>query len=363
MANTELTNEQKEKILKEWDGRPDSPPSLLELIRVAYPDSGFDGRSKQGRLVKEFLATKELKARAAHEYQHKEKIELSKERKEFISNNITTMTANELARVVFANPDLMPLSQETRTVIEYVNTLESIPVYEPPQGREIVEEYIPPKTQHSAILKVNRYVLGGIDKNKITSRDKNNVASLIRYLHTYRFLHQISSYNLQNERELFESSFVRYTHDKPDLSQEEVDQYIVLCTEVIIASRIQVRSSRLQELLDNVAEDTDGRRVAMSLVEAISSAQTEYNQCVNRQQKLLGDLKEKRSDKLKKQIKENASILNLVSLWKEEENRAKLVKLAEKRKKTLGNEIEKLSNMDDVKSRIMGITENEVFNG
>ena len=45
-------------------------------------------------------------------------------------------------------------------------------------------------------------------------------------MHTFRFLHQIGTYNIETDRELFESSFVRYTWDKPDLTQEEVDQYI-----------------------------------------------------------------------------------------------------------------------------------------
>ena len=77
MKDIELTDGQKEKILEEWNSRPENPPSLLELIRVAYPDSQFDGRSKQGRAVKEFLATRKLKARGAHEYQHKNKLELT----------------------------------------------------------------------------------------------------------------------------------------------------------------------------------------------------------------------------------------------------------------------------------------------
>ena len=182
-------------------------------------------------------------------------------------------------------------------------------------------------------------------------------------MHTYRFLHQISNYTSRKNRELFESSFVRYTNDKPDLTQEEVDQYIVLSAEVVIASNIQIRVERLQELLDQAAEETEGKRLAMSLVESISTAQTEYNQCVNRQTKLLNELKEKRSHRFSKQIKENASILNLVELWKEEESRIKMIKLAELRKKSLRKEVENLSSMDEIKCRIMGMTEEEVFNG
>jgi allophanate hydrolase subunit 1 len=142
-----------------------------------------------------------------------------------------------------------------------------------------------------------------------------------------------------------------------------VDQYIVLAGEVVIASNIQRRVEHLQNLLDDAAADTEGRRIAMSLVEAISTAQTEYNQCVNRQQKLLESLKQKRSDKLKSQIKENASIINLVQLWKEEESRKKLIKLAELRKKSVNNEVEKLSSMEEVKATILGLSKDEVSNG
>ena len=192
---------------------------------------------------------------------------------------------------------------------------------------------------------------------------KKNMSTLIAYMHTFRFLHQISTYAVETDRELFESSFVRYTWDKSDLSQEEVDQYIVLSAEVVIASNIQRRVERLQTLLDQNAEDTEGRRMAMSLVEAINTAQTEYNQCVNRQTKLLNELKEKRSQRLSKVLQESASILNLVELWKDEESRNKMIKIAEIRKKNISSEIERLSSMEDIKSRIMGISEEEVLNG
>ena len=50
-------------------------------------------------------------------------------------------------------------------------------------------------------------------------------------------------------------------------------------------------------------------------------------------------------------------------MWKEEESRKKLIALAELRKKGVKKEIQKLSSMDEVKARIMGISEDEVLNG
>jgi len=361
----ELTKEQKSKITAEWNSRPDNPPALLELIRLVFPDENVDGRSKEGRAVKEFLASQDIRARGAHEYQVKENIELSDNDREFIKNNLQAMKANEMARYLFKDRSLGPLSKETRTVNEYIKSLEPEEEEEPYQetGEIPVGVYKPPATFNLAVSKINKYVLHGVNKEKISPQRKLDINSLIVYLSTYRFIHQINSYASQTDRNLFESSFVRYTNDKADLSQEEVDQYIVLSCEVVITSNIQRRVEHLQDLLDDVANDTDGRRISMALVESISSAQTEYNQSVNRQHKLLGDLKEKRSDKLKSQIKENASILNLVQAWKDEETRIKMINLGEMRKKSINKEIDNLSNLDEFKGKVLGLTKDEGLNG
>lgn len=360
----ELTEEQKELILNEWNGRPNSPPGIKELTSLAFPaieEKYKDGRSKYGRAVKTFLATRKIKAHGAHEYQGKI-IELTEDHKQFIDNNASMMNAQEMARVLFADNTLSNLSSEARVVNEYIKTLNNTPVFSDPQ--EVPTGiYQPPKAFEECLEKIHKYVPMGIKNEKLTPKQKKDVTNLIGYLSTHRFSHQVNNLQTEQDRELFESSFVRYTYDKGDLSQEEVDQYVILSTEVIIASNIQARIEHLQNLLENSANDTEGRRISMSLVQAIGTAQTEYNQCVGRQQKLLGDLKEKRSDKLKKEIKENASILNLVQMWKEEESRKSMIQLAEIRKKAVKEEVERLSTLDEVKARILGISEDEVLNG
>ena len=50
-------------------------------------------------------------------------------------------------------------------------------------------------------------------------------------------------------------------------------------------------------------------------------------------------------------------------MWREEESRNKMIKIAELRKQNLSSEIERLSSMEDIKSRILGISEEEVLNG
>ena len=357
------TDQHKEFIWKKFEeGCTDIKPLATVFVDEFFPDEPDnmkDGRSKYGRLVKSVLVERGLKAHASHQYQPKEKAELSEDDIEYIDNNYRMMTFVEIARLLFSDPNLTNLSPEARAVQEHIRSLnpeESFQAGEIPE-----EEYKPPKTIDRAIAKVNKYILDGIDRSKITAINKKNCQMLIRYLHTFRFLHHMNHLSTNVDRQLYESSFIRYTYDKADLSQEEIDQYIVLSGEAVIASNIQRRVEHLQGLLDDAANDTEGRRISMALVESINTAQNEYHQSVNRQHKLLDDLKEKRSSRLKNQLKDNASILNLVEVWREEESRKKMIDLAQRRKAAIAEEVESLSSMEEVKARILGLTEGEVI--
>jgi hypothetical protein len=357
-----LTEEQQLKLLSEWNNRPSNPPSLSELVKLAFSREDLDGRSKEGKAVKQFLASRQIKPKKSHEYEAKGLISLNDEQKEYISNNCATMTGIEMAKVLFKNDALTNLSQETRSVLEYMKSLPTNIKYNNIENENAsTEDYKPPRSEERMIAKINKYVLDGIDKTKITHGQKREINACIGYMNTHRFIHQINLYDNEADRELFESSFIRYTYNKADLTQEEVDQYIVLCTEVLISSKIQETINVLQNQID-IAISDDGK-IPMALVEASNTARKEYNDCVNRQQKLNNDLKIKRSERLSKQTKDTASIINLVQMWKEEESRAKLLKMAEMRKKIVEKEIDRLSSMEELKCKILGISKDEVLNG
>lgn len=357
-----LSEEQQLKLLNAWNSRPDNPPSLSELVRLCFDREDLDGRSKEGKAVKNFLALRQIKPKKSHEYQPKGLIELTQEQKEYVSNNCQMMTGLEISRILFKNELLTNLSQETRSILEYMKEIPSNMRFQPSNNENIAtEDYKPPRSEERIIAKINRYILDGIDKTKINHKTKREIKSLIGYMNTYRFCHQINLYSDEDDRDLFESSFVRYTYDKSDLTQEEVDQYIVLATEVVISSSIQQTITALQNQID-IATQEDGK-IPMAVVEASSTARKEYNDCVNRQQKLLQDLKVKRSERLSKQVKDTASIINLVQMWKEEESRSKLLKMAEMRKQIVEKEIDRLSTMDEVKCKILGISRDEILNG
>jgi len=358
-APVELTGQQQANILRLWN-ESKSPPSLPELIKIAF-DKAYDSRSKHGLLVRKFLASRQLKPKTTTNYIPKGKIELTEEQKVYVRKNARFMKISEMAQTLFQKPMLGATSQEGRTIMELIKD-ENIE-QEVENVNDISDgEYKYPTTPTRVISRINKYVnKSGIDEDNLSNNQKRNIAALMGYLKNMRFRRQMNSYEKIEDRELFEDSFVRYTWDKGDLTEEEVDQYIVLATETIISTSILSRVEDLKKLLSH-AVDEDDSKISMGLNEAMNVAQTEYNESIKRQQNLLKDLKVKRSDRLNKQIKESASILNLVQLWKEEESRKKLLKLAEKKKEALGKELDRLETMDQLKATIYGITREEILN-
>lgn len=359
-----LTSVQENQILTLWNATPTKPPSLKELTHTLF-GSECDGRSSEARAIKLFLAKRSLRAKTTGDPERP--IELSEAHKSYITLNAKTMSTLDLAKAIFANPTLTPLHAECREVQKFRNTLMTTVAFSPGSGSGAsvpTEAYKPPKTLNEALERVNGYINFAFDKDKLTAAQKKNLSMLIGYMHTYRFIAQMNNYVSENDRKLAEDAFVRATHDKPDLAQEEIDQYIEYANQVVNGFIVQRRSNHLsQQLEDTSAGDGDTIKFSMSLVEAIGKASTEYHQCLARQQKLLDDLKQKRSARISKQVEETASILNLVQLWRDEEGRKELLAHAAKEQAAIGEEVERLSSLSDIKARIMGLTKNEILYG
>jgi hypothetical protein len=366
MDEIKLSEAQEKLLLDTWNKNPNNPPSIKDLT-VAIFGEGYDGRSLQARSIKMALAEHNLKATTTADYRSKSlDIELSESHKTYIQNNVSTMNSLEIAKIIFANPVLTNLHAECLAVNNYIKTLNPRVKYCHGTGADVpqTKEYEPPKTFDSILKKVNTYINYVPDREKITPTQRKNLDKLMEYLHTYRLVSQMNNYQTEKERRLCEDAFIRATYDKPDLAQEEIDQYIEYSNQVVQGFNIQRRSNALQENLEEISgHDPDTMKISMSLVEAIGKASTEYHQCKQREQKLLDDLKEKRSARMSKQVKDNASILNLIQAWKSEETRIEMLKHAEKEQAAIADEVEHLSSLSELKARILGLSKQDILYG
>lgn len=361
MNDIVLTEAQEQQILDLWNETPDSPPGIKELTQTLFGHE-CDGRSLEGVAIKKALAKHKLRAKTTKDPERD--IVLTEDHKTYITNNAKTMSSLDMAKVIFSNNFLTPLHGETRKVQSFKNTIMPRALFGHNAGDVPTAPYTPPENINQAADRINTYINFAIDKDKITPQQKKNLLILIGYMHTYRFMAQMNNYISENDRRLAEDAFVRATYDKPDLAQEEIDQYIEYSNQVVNGFVVQRRSNQLQTNLENISTSSDETiKISMSLVEAIGKASTEYHQCLARQQKLLDDLKQKRSTRLSKQIQENASILNLIQSWKSEETRKELMVHAEKEQAAISAEVDNLSTMSELKARILGLTKDEIRYG
>ena len=243
-------------------------------------------------------------------------------------------------------------------VAEFISSINSLvrSKTEVPDG-----DYKAPNTLDRVVARVNKYVMNGVDRNKMTPKIKKELDALTAYLNTTSFVRQINDYHQLSDREMFEDHFVRYTYNKGDLTQEEVDQFIALSNEKVISANIQKTINNIQREIDNTV--AAGDKIPLTLVELSGKVRDEFNQSSNRQQKLLGDLKMKRSQRIQEKDQNAVSIVGLFEMWKEEEGRKKIIKINELNRQALEKDINKLASMEEIMARINGISTSEIMDG
>ncbi len=351
-----LTEPQKSAILKIWNDSPENkPPSVKDITDKVFW-VGLDARSKQARMVREYLATLGMKLKPIVPYDKMEKIVLTPEQKEFIGKNCPVMTTVEMARILFEKPKLTNLDLESRAVVDYFKTLPKEVQFA--AGDDVPEgNYRSPKSEEHCIARINKYVPGAIPKDEYVKNNKLQiyVQTTIKFLHKHRFILMMNNFISERDRTLFESSFVSYVWDKPDLTAEELDAYLNLSADVVNYTRMQADLDNLAVIRDQSLSDSENKKLSMSIVESIGKMYGEMDSNLKRQEKTRESLQGKRKDRMEGKIRESASVIQLVEAWREKEKRDRLIKLGELRKKVVKDEIDRIDNLDIIKAEIFGL--------
>lgn len=345
-----LTPEQESFILENWDKLP-----LIQLVKETFKDNSLDGRCFQAKVIKEFLADKKPKSTA---WVKRPEIILSEENKEFVANNIS-LRPIEISRIIFNNPKIQPLSKEVLVVKKYKDsiTLDSEKTDDMPE-----ELYRPPSHTVQVVKKVNDFCQKDLKLETMPTVQRKAMESLKGFLHSPRFLHTINAYVSKKSRKVFEEEFVRATHDKPDLTPDELNLYVNLCSNYVLMITIQRQLDMLNERYESIMLDPDAK-ITTPFADMIAAKTTELNRCDKRQSELINDLNGKRSIRIKEQKGSTSNIANLFSWWKDEEERKKALQWAEIREKEVSAELDRLETIEEMKARILGISRSELLNG
>jgi hypothetical protein len=330
-------------------------PNIDLLTRALFEDDTLDGRNKEGKAVASYMIEKGYgyKTRV---HKKSKKIVLTSEQEELINEYAKDqLNSLQIAQLIFQDKEVKNLSAEQRVVAEYLKT--NSPDFIKAAPEEEKQIYSPPKTTLKAIAKVNDYAQSNLDDKKLKRDEVENIENLLKYLNSPRFVQLMNTYNCIDS-ELFEAEFVRATWDKPDLTIDEVNLYINVCVDYINLKTIQRNMDKLNQMFDACEDQTE---MSVKLAEILKAKSAEYHQCEQRQESLIKKLNGDRAVRTKNKQEKFGSVLSLVQAFQLEEERLRMIDLAEKQKMLVKDEADNLESMDSWKARVMGLRKGDVL--
>lgn len=345
-----LTKKQKAIIDKKWD-----KVQIAELVREVWDDPSQDGRTREANVVKDYIA-KIGGTITTSQHQKVEEVILTDEQKQYIENHCHTMSSVYIARYLFDDSKIYPLDRRCRAVQDYMREIDPSLV-----GREeevCSTDYSPPKAFSRLLVKVNEATKLDLKEEDLSETQREGVETLARFLSYDRFLSIMNSYKRQENRRMMERTFVSVVYDKPDLTTEELNQYINLCMEYVLQMTINRQIEHLNSMLENVESD---KELSIRLVEALNTKTKELDQCIKRQEQLNRSLVGNRADRRSKAVSENFALTSFFSLWKNEKEREIMLKMANQRRKLLKKEVDRIASLDDYLGKVQGLGYDELL--
>ncbi len=355
-----LNEDEKKKIVECWNG---GARNLIDIIKYAI-GPGFDGRSAQGKAVKKHLAERNMANTVTHVYLKKAEREILEKvrvenladgQKESIANNWRDMAIPDLVELLYPNQEITQTDDRYKDVRDFVKKLSGAGN----EGDRILADYKPPKTEAQILNKIRQCATVDIKEDGQTPKFMEGVARLLKFISSFKFVYEMNNLKHQSERDLFESSFIKYTYTKPDLSEEEVDAYIDVCSEIIAYERMKQEEVMLaDEARAQMGEDQ--KNIKMGIVEAMGKLRTTMDQNKKRRDKTLEGLNGLRADRLDKIETGSATIANLIQAFRNADKRNKILTDMESKRDGLNAEIQRLSGMDALFVEVFGVGQKEI---
>jgi hypothetical protein len=345
-----LTKEEKDtslQLFEELDG------DLNETTKKLFNDNNEKGSTIRGRALRKFWVEKGLSYRTKVK-KRAAKYFLTDEEKSFVKQHYCVeMTKKEIGQLLWPKDGKSKGFTESDKFISLCYYIaKEFPKTVNLRDDAAGEKYTPPQILSTAIKRLNKVASKEFEIPKMNLHDRKCVEKLITYLNAPRFVQVISSYISKQSRDLFESEYIRSTWDKPDLTSDELNLYVNVCMDYVNLKEIEQQKQKLNVMFD----DTEGQHdLTMRLTEMLKTKAEEYNQCVNRIDKMLAKLNGERAKRVANQQQRNASIISLVQLFQDEEERKLMIKMADMQRQAVQREADKMEKMPDWKARVLGI--------
>lgn len=353
-----LSEEQKKFIFKKIE---EGQNDYVVITNLLYNRNDITGRHKEAKEVRDLLIEAGNITKKEKQQPPKSNDILTMAQLEFIDTNIQSgLTPKQVTELLF-NEKFQGLSNlnifitpEYRAVQKYIK--DKHPDFLVDNESAVNERYSVPRSIKTVINKVNKWCGQNLDEERLSLQHRKYMEKLLVYLSSPRFISNYDSYTSGTDKDLFEAEFVRSVWDKPDLTIDEVNLYVNVCMDYINLRQIDIKKNKINEMFNEANEQKD---LTIRLTEILKTISEEYNQCAQRIDKCLQKLNGERSKRIEQHQQKNASILNLVELFQDEQERKMMIQIADMQKRTVNEEADRLENMSSWKSRILGISKQD----
>ncbi len=355
-----LTEDQKIFISKKIE---EGFTDYVVIANLMLGQENLTGRDKPCKLVRDFMIESGVLNKKQKNKNTVQEFSLTANHIEFIEQNIKTgISPKQITELLF-NKDFQDvksvnifITPQYRAIHKFIK--EKYPDYLVENESAVNEKYVVPRSINSVIKKVNKWCGQDIDENKLSLQHRKCLEKLLIYLSSPRFIQNYDTYRSATDKDLFEAEFVRSTWDKPDLTIDEINLYINVCMDYINLKQIDNKKNTVNEMFHDVQDQKD---LTIRLTEILKTISEEYNQCAQRIDKSLQKLNGERAKRVEMHHQKNASIINLVELFQDEQERKMMIQIAEMQKKAVREEADKFENMSSWKARILGISKEDAI--
>ena len=358
----QLSEKQKKMILGHYEKYSD----LKSLTRFVWNDDALDGRSFEGKAVKEFMLEKRLDYKTT-KFQKAPEIKLTSDQKKFIDTNSLKNPPEKpltITRILFDDELLTPLSCEFKTVKKYIDTYLADKMIKrfDDDNEEAAAPYEPPESLYRAIDIINKATGKKYAYTKLTGDETESLEAVVEYINSHEFIKTVQIYEGQKERDFLEACLICDTLDKPDLTSSDLSRYIQVARDKLKINNLERQLAMLHRERNNELEEFDDtKRASQGLTEAIDKAEKQYENAVSRINSAVKVLEGDRIKRKEAEGQANKSILSLVKAMQNEEERQKLMHIKKIERDLVDKEITKIADVGEEIAKIMGLSREEAL--
>lgn len=339
---------------------------LLTLTRLAFNDNTLTQYTTEFRNVKRYYSKlyrndkNEAKSRATG------LVPLSDAQIDYIWNNAFCFKPQEITYQLF--PDRLDESDFIRRASQTVGWLIiafDLEYLGPnPDILEESDKYIPPTHETDVVIRI-RNATGNstIQAGKLDRHQKDCVKSLKQWLSSSRFMAMMNNNKTKELRKIFEDQFIAAVYDKPDLTPQDVNGFMSLCSEYANQLSLENQVDVFEKLAVNAATgEGEDKKFDKNILDSLKSARDQLDRCKDNQHRLRVDLGGSLSKRKEEDARYSSSFAEMVLAVRDKNQRAKLLAAAEAHNRgKLKDEIDKVTNHPQDIAEVFGVNINEIL--